>query len=439
MKPIVLCISLLAFLVGKGQIRTMTPLPAKTLPASTLPVKNLPTAAVDLSTLPVCVDRPVLSNSLPPRSFSQVTLPPRILSDGSIQTVSNTRQPLAGETAKMWSPGETIKVFISTTNGSSQLVELVKSTAKQWEGIANIKFDFSPRTKSEGQIKVWFNATNRYWSWIGRDVLSNVLNENTMNFGFVNRGMSVEEMQRIILHEFGHALGFIHEHQSPVAGIQWDKDKVYQLFAEEPNKWSRADVDFNIFARYSATTTNFSAYDPTSIMHYQIPAALTINGVGTPMNFGFSSQDIRYAGMIYPFPLTPAPATGILRTGNDCDLVGFTVEYNAVAADKVEFVLELGRNNNNREVTWWKQIAVPLSGGREAQLWVQNHSLIASENRKSFSLQVNAAELDAGRSIAFWKAKILGVHTLLPFKWNVLSALRGGCRVRLVWNNDSCM
>ena len=34
-----------------------------------------------------------------------------------------------------------------------------------------------------------------------------------------------------IIHEFGHALGMIHEHQNPLNNsLQWNTDKVYQTF-----------------------------------------------------------------------------------------------------------------------------------------------------------------------------------------------------------------
>ncbi|WP_164972632.1 M12 family metallopeptidase [Lacibacter luteus] len=385
----------------------------------------------------ICVDRPLLNQSLPERDFSLVTAPPRINSDGSISTIAVKHQPLAGETLKMWSPGETIKVFLSTTNGSDAIREQIKLIVKEWERIANINFQFVT-SKSDAKIKVWFASNKKYWSWIGRDVLFNPFDAYTMNLGFINSGITTTDVRAIVLHEFGHALGFIHEHQSPASGIQWDKEKVYAFFAEEPNKWSRAEVDLNVFNRYARTTTNYSAYDPASIMHYEIPAELTTTNTGTTYNTNFSYIDMQYARALYPFPVYNSGATGTLRTGDDCDLIDFRVDYNVVPKDKIEFILELGTNSSGRNITWWKQIAVPLKNGTEAMNWVQNHSLIASENRTSYTIQVNAADIDRTKGISFWKAKLLGVHTLLPYKWPVLEALTGGCRVKLTWKNDKC-
>lgn len=436
MKVVYVALLLLTAIQGFSQVLRPVERPAKKTTNTIL--HNTVQTAFDASTVSMCVDRPIMRTALPQRDFTAVASPPKINSDGSIQKVSYIRQPLAAETLKMWNPGETIKVYLNPNNGSEQQRSLVKKYAKQWESIANIKFDFD-QTFSSAQIRVNFNSNKRYWSWVGRDVLSNPLREYTMHFGFADGTVPELQMTAIILHEFGHALGFIHEHQSPAAGISWDRERVYQVFAEEPNKWSRADVDINIFNKYSTISTNYSAYDRYSIMHYEIPAALTTNGVGTPFNYTFSQQDRQYARDLYPFPLSPSSATGVLRTGDDCDMVNFSVEYNAVAGDKIEFVLELGRNQSNREVTWWKQIGIPLTSNRESLLWVQNHSLIASENRKTISLQIPVADLDTERGISFWKAKMLGVHTLLNYKWKVMPALAGGCRVRLVWSNDACL
>ena len=96
-----------------------------------------------------------------------------------------------------------------------------------------------------------------------------------MNYGWLNDASSDDEISRVTLHEFGHALSAIHEHQSPAANIPWDRDAVYAYYGAPPNSWTKEQIDRNIFAKYSATVTNASAFDPESIMLYAIPNSLT--------------------------------------------------------------------------------------------------------------------------------------------------------------------
>lgn len=404
------------------------------VPAKT--VKLIP-ATFDLNSVRLCVDPKPVNNPLPARDFSLIKPPPRINSDGSVSAIGVTRQPLAAETNKMWNPGQVIPVYISPSF-TDNVKEKIKIYAHEWEKIANIRFNFSTNFY-DALIRIGLGKDNRSWSWIGKDVTFNPLRLNTMQFGTFDDKTRESEYRSTIIHEFGHALGFIHEHSSPAAGIPWDKEKVYAILGAEPYNWSRIEVDVNYFAKYSTTNTNYSAYDRYSIMHYDIPASLTTNGFSVSGNDVLSLTDKQYAALLYPFPSKPGMAGGLLRTQDDCDLVAFTVEYDVVPADKIEFVLELGQNDAGRKVSWWKQITIPLTGNRKFELWVQNHSLIQSENRTIASALFAKNEIDNGNGLAFWKAKAFGVHTLLNYRWNILSALPGGCRVKLIWKNDSCL
>src|SRR5471030_922448 len=99
-----------------------------------------------------------------------------------------------------------------------------------------------------------------------------------MNFGWLEDNTPDEEWRRVVVHEFGHALGCIHEHSNPVGNIQWNKPVVYQYYEGAPNNWTKEQVDSNLFAKYSANITQFTALDPNSIMMYPIPAQFTLDG-----------------------------------------------------------------------------------------------------------------------------------------------------------------
>lgn len=392
----------------------------------------------DFSQLNFCRDLEEKTTKLPDRNFSAVAPLPSIKSDGSLSEIGVVRQPLAGETMKMWDPGQKIPVYLEPTGSTPELRMKVINFAREWEEHANIKFEIVEKREA-ALIRVGFEKGQGHFSMIGRNVYwaAPFPFINTMNFDNVDTYPDAH-LKAVVLHEFGHALGFVHEHQSPAAGINWDKQKVYAYFALPPNEWPKEKVDVNIFYKYSKTITNYSAYDKHSIMHYHIPPYLTTDGTSAPQNLELSATDKMYSRLLYPFRPFPGNSSGILRTGDDCDEVAFQVQYNAVPADQVEFTLMLGAKNN-RNVTWWKQIAIPLTGNRETKLWVQNNSLNPAENRTSVTQRFPVSEIDKTKGMTFWKAKLLGVHTLLNYKWNVWEAIPGGTRIVLVWNNDSCL
>ena len=419
---LIICIASICF-AQKSPPKLLQTIPV-TNPDMTLErgLKIIP-PAYDFSHLHICIDK-INVSSLPPKPATPRI--PKINSNGDLIPMSSISQGLSGVTEKMWSAGNIISVGFNTGQTTPFVISKVKAYAIIWESFANIKFQFVDDV-TNAEVKVGFVNDNTSWSDVGRDVLDNPNGYQTVNFGWFNDFTSDVEFSRVVIHEFGHVLGFIHEHQSPNAGVPWDKDKVYAYFSGAPNNWSHKVIDHNIFEEYSKTATNSSSYDRLSIMHYFFPPELVTDGSVFTNNTNLSAIDKQFAKQVYPFPPVQ---TGVLHTGDDCDEIEFSVEYDVVDKNVIEFTLEPGRDLNNNLITWWKKIAVPIVGNAEEGLEMQDgHSITKT---------IPAVILDNVRGISFGKAKVLGVHTGLNYKWNALPAIIGGCRVKLKWKRDKC-
>lgn len=212
-----------------------------------------------------------------------------------------TRRPpakMALTSGKMWAPGETLRIRF--LDGTSAMHTKVIRAAKPWEEHANIFFDFGDHPNA--QIRISFSADLGSWSAVGTDALVEPwfpAHQPTMNFGWLKEGTDDEEYSRVVLHEFGHALGCIHEHQSPGAKIKWKKEAVYAAFSGPPGWWTPEEIEHNVFERYDQATTQFSAFDPTSIMIYPIPAELTEDGKGIAIASTLSATDIDFIKRYY--------------------------------------------------------------------------------------------------------------------------------------------
>lgn len=204
---------------------------------------------------------------------------------------------LAIDTGRLWEPGQTLRV--SFMDGHPAVHERVRFYARQWTEHANIHLDFCSDPAAE--IRVAFNADDGSWSYIGVDALDIASGQPTMNLGWLTPESDEAECARVVLHEFGHALGCIHEHQSPAAAIPWNEEAVYEFFGGEPNCWSREEVYANIFLLYQHSHMRASVFDPLSIMLYAIPPELTQGGYTVGWNSALSEQDKLFIAEAYPF------------------------------------------------------------------------------------------------------------------------------------------
>ena len=200
-----------------------------------------------------------------------------------------------GHSTAFWNKNE---LRIRFMGGSDYVRSKVRQYAIEWSKYGHINFQFVESEPSD--IRISFDSDVGSWSYVGRTNSYISPRRATMNFGWFNNRTREEEFRRTTLHEFGHALGLSHEHQHPEAAINWNREAVYQYYRRTQD-WSRSDVDGNIFRKYSISSSNYSNYDPQSIMHYYIPRALVIGNWTPRSNTSLSSTDMAFIESVYPF------------------------------------------------------------------------------------------------------------------------------------------
>jgi hypothetical protein len=219
---------------------------------------------------------------------------------------------LALLTGKKWQTGRTITVWFDKMPAEG-LWDKVWSYFLEWTEYANINFKLVlDRTKAD--CRVGFVQGIGSWSYNGTDNLLIPADEHTMNFGWLDASSSEAEIRRVVLHEVGHLLGAIHEHQSPGAGgPELDKPVVVSFYQGPPNNWTLDEIEHNVFRKYAESSTNFTAFDRGSIMAYPLPNEFTIGDYFIPLNTQLSAQDKEWIAWSYPGRVVEPPAEPLYR------------------------------------------------------------------------------------------------------------------------------
>lgn len=248
-----------------------------------------------------------------------------------------------------WMAGQTIR--IKFLNGDAYLQNKVKQFANQWLQYSNLKYEWVTGGQSAA-IKIGFkwNGDAGSWSYIGNKCYTIAQNSPSMNFGWFDNSTSDEEFSRVVIHEFGHALGFGHEHQNPTSPIQWNVTEVYNYYALAG--WDKEKVDNNILNKFSPSTVDYTNFDAQSIMLYSFPSYLTLNGYSFPWNTVLSNEDKASATTLYPQPPASDPFRVKLVSGQSLKSGEYfmTNNYKYVMRMKSDGNLEISENTG--KVIW---------------------------------------------------------------------------------------
>ena len=244
---------------------------------------------------------------------------------------------------RRWQTGQTIT--IAFRGGDKTLHKQIADTVTEWTQYANLKFDFGQDSAS-GQYRHWtptdtaFAADIRvsfdhkgYYSLVGtdsKDPLITAPREESLNLNRFDTNLPAD-WKTTALHEFGHAIGFEHEHQNinitcdfrfdddlgyvptknsfgqPINDPTGKRPGLYVVLGGPPNNWYKAQVDFNLRPLPVSSAFDFEAgpFDSKSIMIYSFNKSMFISGDQSPCyvdppNLVISAQDKVGAGKVYP-------------------------------------------------------------------------------------------------------------------------------------------
>jgi hypothetical protein len=174
--------------------------------------------------------------------------------------------------------------------------------ANAWEKVANVRFR---ETAGQGDVRLTRDGSG-YWSYLGTDIKSIPAGEATMNLeGFTSR-TPVSEYKRVVKHEYGHCLGFPHEHMRKELVDRIDPQKAYDYFMRTQG-WDRREVDQQVLTALDERSILGTPADVLSIMCYELPGSITKDGRPIPGGTDIDPTDAEFALKLYPKAVEPPP------------------------------------------------------------------------------------------------------------------------------------
>jgi hypothetical protein len=198
---------------------------------------------------------------------------------------------------KLWEKGTVLRVGF--LEGEGTLHSRVIEAASQWF-MKDVKLSLEhARPGEKSHLRIAFDSRGGSWSYIGTDSRSIHPSQPTMNLGWATLETPKEDFYSVVIHEFGHALGLLHEHNHPEARIEWNKAAVYAELSGPPNFWDKATIDSNVFEKFDESMVITTDFDNVSVMIYTVPERWTLNGKSFLPSWKLSKGDAATIKKLY--------------------------------------------------------------------------------------------------------------------------------------------
>lgn len=230
-----------------------------------------------------------------------------------------------------WPAGQ--RLIVAVYGGRYEVWRDVSAIADEWSKYANVVFDFGLDAKTNTarmwdpsdpkpnfahiRIRLDIDSPNIRYSAVGREATLPEFSTGSMVLGGIaaRHGTWTAIDRGDILHEFGHALGFLHEHQRPECASEFRRTPgphgeptIFDIYKSQFN-WDRGQVETNLFVSATYKTSFTGKPQKKSLFNYPTPDPVLpalVNGTKGPCytrvrNTMLSATDIARAREDYPF------------------------------------------------------------------------------------------------------------------------------------------
>lgn len=211
-------------------------------------------------------------------------------------------QRIAALTDRYWGPKPRVLPVQFLDNPNTATRDLILAHLNMWDcGITFVE------TATDGRVRI-ARGPGGYWSYLGTDILLIPAGQPTMNLAGFTERTSAAEYRRVVTHEGGHTLGFPHEHMRKALVARLDRERTIAYFGRTQG-WSRRDVEAQVLTPLDEASVMGTPADQTSIMCYQLPGEITVDGKPIPGGAEVNASDLAFADSIYPLAGSPPPPT----------------------------------------------------------------------------------------------------------------------------------